>query len=114
MAKSRRDLPPMMDQKTLQDMALIMAVTCVRKTIIEDYHADGKISDPEMAAFNKQVANKLFTFLTHLFGRSDDSQDFLEMLSAFYPADWDKPKLDENTVRALELYREQKKRLTSP
>lgn len=113
MAKSRKDLPPMMDQKTMQDMALIMAVNCVRNTIIEDYHAAGKISDPEMAAFNKEVANKLFTFLTHLFGRSEDSQDFLEMLSAFYPSDWDKPKLDENTVRALEMYRERKRRSAS-
>ena len=42
-----------------KDLALRMALYCVRNTVIENYHAAGKISDPEMMAFNKKVVNKI-------------------------------------------------------
>jgi len=42
-----------------------MAANCVRNTIIEDYHSQGKLTDEEMKAFNKEVASKLYTFLAH-------------------------------------------------
>ena len=59
----------------LKRLALLMAVSCVRNTIIEDYHAQGKLDDAEMMAFNKEVANKIYTFLTFLFAKPVEDQD---------------------------------------
>ncbi len=58
-----------MDDESIQSLALIVAVNCVRNTVIEDYHADGKLSDGDMKNFNKDVANKLYTFFTYMFSR---------------------------------------------
>jgi len=46
-----------------KDLALRMALHCVRNTVIENYHTNGGISDLEMMAFNKEVVNKLYSFL---------------------------------------------------
>jgi hypothetical protein len=37
-----------MNQSHLKRLALLMAVNCVRNTVIEDFHAAGKIDDTEM------------------------------------------------------------------
>ncbi len=88
-----------------QNIALLMAVTCVRNTIIEKYHAAGKITDDEMAAFNREVANKLFTFMTYMRGTQEDFNDFIQLVSLNYPTNWDKPELDKDLVGALALFR---------
>ena len=86
-----------------QHIALLMAVSCVRNTVIEDFHAQGKISDEEMKRFNKEVANKLYTFLDFMFDRPrEDRENFFKMLEGFYPVDWDKPALDSELLGALE------------
>jgi hypothetical protein len=53
-----------MNRATLKRLALLLTVNCVRNTVIEDYHAAGKLSDSEMKAFNQEVANKIYTFGT--------------------------------------------------
>ena len=50
-----------MSQAYLKRLALLMAVNCVRNTVIEDYHAAGKLDDPEMKAFYQEVANETST-----------------------------------------------------
>jgi hypothetical protein len=91
----------------LRTLALLLAVNCVRNTVIEDYHAAGKLSDPEMAAFNREVADKLYTALTIL--RDPDYAgvrgDFVRLMSFMYPSDWDEPKLDQGIMRGLEIAR---------
>lgn len=90
----------------LKHLAPLMAVNCVRNTIIEDYHALGKLSDPEMKAFNQQVANKLFTFLTYLFDKlAEDQQAFLNVMSFMYPTNWDQPKLDRSFTKAVKKFK---------
>jgi hypothetical protein len=42
----------------LKRLDLPMAVRCVRNTFIEDFHAQVKLYDAEMMAFNKDVANR--------------------------------------------------------
>ena len=50
-----------------------------------------------MKKFNKEVANKLYTFLDFMFDRPrEDRENFFKMLEAFYPLDWDKPELDSD------------------
>jgi hypothetical protein len=99
--KEKSKLPT---EKSLQDITLIMAVNCVRNTIIEDYHAAGKLSDKEMKMFNKEVSNKLYTFLTFMFApESKEKETFLRLMELFYPHGWDKPRLDKDMIQGLEM-----------
>ncbi|HTU24756.1 MAG TPA: hypothetical protein VMF30_05135 [Pirellulales bacterium] len=87
-------------------LALLIAVNCVRNTCIEDYHADGKLSDPEMKALNREVANKIYTFLHYLFGDSvEDRQAFIGAMEMMYPSNWDQPELDADFVRVVRSFK---------
>ena len=94
-----------MDDERIQDFALTMAVNCVRNTIIEDYHADGKLSDEDMKNFNKEVSNKLYTYLKIVLFSNNvkDSQRFLTAMGMMYPTTWDKPEFDEDFMEILKL-----------
>ena len=86
-----------MGQDYLQELALLMAVNCVRNTVIEDYHGregPGSLSDADMMAFNKEVVNKLYTFLVCLFG--DEREAFLKGVGLWHPHNWDAPQFDES------------------
>ena len=95
-----------MSRTRLKDLALLMAVNCVRNTVIEDYHAQGKLSDAEMKAFNQEVANKIYTFLHYLHNKPiEESQAFLQAMGVMYPKNWDKPKVDRSFVDALRIHK---------
>jgi hypothetical protein len=100
-----------MSASDLKRLALIMAVNCVRNTVIEDYHAQGKLDDTEMTTFNREVANKIYTFLTYVFNKSDeDNAAFLGAASMMYPTDWDQPKIDRGLSQAAKLYKKMRDR----
>jgi type III secretory pathway component EscR len=91
-------------ENTLKCLALVMAVNCVRNTIIEDYHARGKLDEREMEAFNKEVASKLYTFLKFLFGAPSPERDqFLHNAEKQYPYDWDEPQSDDDSMLGLKI-----------
>ncbi len=98
---------------SLKRLALLMTVNCVRNTVIEEYHSSGKISDPEMKAFNKEVANRIYTVLLALldpeFG--DDQVELFAWLERNYPHNWDEPTLDSGLGTAM--LRNQAKRMES-
>ena len=79
------------------DTALRLALHCVRNTIIEDYHSQGKLSDKEMAAFNKEVVNKLYTFF--LFSIDPKYANFYALFNL--PYGWDKPCLDKHFMKSI-------------
>jgi hypothetical protein len=89
----------------LRGIALIMSVTCVRNTIIEKYHADGKLDDNDMEAFNRQVADRIYTFLHYLLSTARDASDLIEALRHYMPTDWDVPQRDAYIDKAVEAYR---------
>jgi hypothetical protein len=96
-----------MKKADVKRLALIMAVNCVRNTVIEDYHSQGKLTQEEMKTFNKEVANKLYTFLEYLFNKPPaDQQAFLSAMSIMYPTNWDQPKLDTEFVQAVKFLKE--------
>jgi hypothetical protein len=93
-----------MTQASLKGLALLMAVNCVRNTVIEDYHAAGKLDDSEMKAFNQEVANKIYTFLQFLFLKPDEYRDaFLSAMGVMYPPNWDQPKIDQDFVETVKI-----------
>ncbi len=101
----------MSDEDDTKDLALLIASNCVRNTVIEDYHAAGKLNQEEMQAFNKQVANKIYTFLTYVFEEDRiDNDAFWRLIKLGYPKNWDEPELDQKFVNGVaELHAEQPK-----
>ena len=86
-------------------MALMMVIHCVRNTVIEDYHADGKLSEEEMMKFNKEVSDKIYTFLQVMFNPSNRKQrkQLLSILNEYGTNGWDQPRLDESFLKVLKL-----------
>jgi hypothetical protein len=100
-----------MNQSHLKRLALLMAVNCVRNTVIENYHAAGKLDDAEMKAFNQEVANKIYTFLHYWFVKPDVDRDtFQRAMGAMYPKNWDQPKIDRDFVEAVKILKRIEKR----
>jgi hypothetical protein len=94
----------MLKPSSLKRLALLMAVNCVRNTVIEDYHAHGKLDDSEMKAFNQEVANKIYTFLQFLLVKPDEDRDlFLSAMGAMYPKNWDQPKADRDFLETVKI-----------
>ncbi len=82
-----------------------MAVNCVRNTVIERYHVEGKLTDADMKAFNKEVTSKLYTFLFQYFGKTEVTSKiaFLDLMARNYPTGWVLPKLDGGFITATKL-----------
>jgi len=86
----------------MKDVALGLTLLCVRNTVIEQYHADGRLTDPEMKAFNKEVANKLYTALMMLVGSTAETgQAAVALFAAHRPHNWDAPEIDRNIRKAV-------------
>ena len=92
-----------MPDESLEQLAVVMAVNCVRNTCIEAYHAQGKLTDAEMKAFNKEVADRIYTFLEVLFARPKEEWRAFLADRAFLAGNavqtWDKPKFREEMWR---------------
>ena len=87
----------MLKPSSLKRLALLMAVNCVRNTVIENYHAAGKLDDSEMKAFQQEVSNKIYTFLHFLFLKPGEDRDaFPSAMGMMYPSNWDQPKIDRD------------------
>ena len=100
-----------MTQASLKRLALLMAVNCVRNTVIEDYHAAGKLDDSEMKVFNQEVANKIYTFLQFLLLKPDEDRDaFLSAMGMMYPSNWDQPKADKDFVETVKIVKRMARR----
>ena len=90
----------------MKRLALLMASVCVRNTVIEDYHSLGNLSQEQMKAFNKEVANKVYTFLKLLLaGSSGDSEALMATSLPFYPLDWDDPVLDDDIMLGVKAFK---------
>lgn len=116
------------EKKDAAALAKILAVLCVRNTMLEEFHcgigpvtktgdysdvkvvhAEGeipwtelsRISDPEMKALMKQVVNRLFTYFT-----MPSALHLGRQMSLWRGAaeKWDDPEIDELLLRTLEDY----------
>ena len=87
----------------LHDLAVGMANVCVRNTVIEKYHAEGKLSDPEMKAFNQEVASKLYSALHYLLeGTPQEQQAVVRLLAEWRLPSWDAPQINESFRKTVE------------
>jgi hypothetical protein len=87
--------------EAFRELALRMALHCVRNTIIEDYHAAGKLTDNEMAALNREVANKIYSFLQIMFNPHYEAIRPLAFKWLYAPQGWDQPQHDKSFLLFL-------------
>ena len=91
-------------------LAKAMTINCVRNTILERYHLQGKLSDADMKAFNKEVVNRIYTFLDCLHNRSATERDLFltKMVAATeaFTAKWDEPEFDGNLWQGAKTLKE--------
>lgn len=89
-----------MDDEVHKEMAKIVALNCVRNTILEDYHSEGvPIDDKRMKIFMKDVVNKLYTFFKFSSEGNPEYLKIIDMMSPQY-SKWDEPELCEDMVEA--------------
>lgn len=83
-----------MDTRVIQHMALLMSVNCVRKTVLDDFQTQGKLSEAELQRFMEEATDKLYTFLSYLLKESEEEKQlFLEVMNSSYPSGWKEPEL---------------------
>lgn len=85
--------------KHLAVLAQAMTFHCVRNTVLEDWHASGRLSSAEVKAFMKDVTAKLYSTMCMI-----GDQDFEEVytsLAAETRLAWDEPKLDRDFIETF-------------
>lgn len=86
-------------KKDVAALAQAVGYHCVRNSELEDWHAEGRISDEEMKEFMIGIVDRIFTALYHV-------SDF-EFTDGFLKAAgetlvfWQEPKLDEEFKQAF-------------
>jgi len=99
-----KEQPAENPDKFVSDLATMMAFNCVRNTVIEDYHRRGSLSPEDLKTFNKQVTDKLYTYLRILFNGSPEEQAaLLKACNQSFPFDWDKPVLDRDLDETIRM-----------
>jgi hypothetical protein len=94
-AKSKLD-------KEFQDTTLRMTLHCVRNTVIEDYHAAGKLTQAEMKEFNKEIADKVYEFLQLFFSPYYKSyREHLSSIISFISPRIGTPKMNSKLLKLL-------------
>ena len=103
--------------KELQSIALIMTLHCVRNTVIEDYHAAGQLSQDDMKAFNKEVADKIYSILQVLLNPhyAKVRQELFSTKPSFQrpfcaPSNWDQPKFDKEFLYVMKVVKRRLKK----
>lgn len=79
-----------MDENTVKKMALVIAANCLMND-----SGEAKTTNDLSPQLNKQVANRLYTFLLYLLNKpSNEYSSLMNELAKNYPKDWDLPELD--------------------
>lgn len=80
----------------IQTLALLLTCVCVRNTILEEYHVQGKLSQSDIKALIKQVSDKLYTALEAILDPefAAERKVFFTTLMHSFPYNWDLPQFD--------------------
>lgn len=91
-----------MNDQTVKKLALIIAANCTRETELEESLKQGQLSPEQLSNFNRQMSNKLYTFLTYLLNKpADEYSVMMEALAQHFPDDWSAPELDQGFLHVV-------------
>ena len=78
------------------------------RELIEDAHAEYKISDEEMKRINKRSVNRAAMLLRLKEKNPKAYETYLAANAAVYCMDWDEPEEDEDVKQIIEALKEEK------
>ena len=88
-----------MNEANLQKLALIITASCLKDSVIEQCHQQQKFSESEWSALNKQLSDRMYTFLTYLITKpTHEYVAMMETLVKNFPTTWDAPTIDPSLI----------------
>ena len=91
-----------MNEDTVKKLALIIAANCTRKSVLEESLNSGTLTQEALDTFNKQMSDRLYTFLTYLLNKpADEYSVMMAELSKHFPESWGMPDLDQGFMNVI-------------
>lgn len=85
-----------MEDQNIKKLALILSANCIRESAIEECQKRGQINDQQLNRFNKEMSDRLYTFLTYLLQKpAEEYTVMMEALAKHYPESWEQPELSQ-------------------
>ncbi len=88
-----------MNEESLKKMALVIAASCLSVDDNSEYSLKSDLADSQQQ-FNKQVSDRIYTFLLYLLNKpSNEYSSLMTELAKKLPADWVMPDLDQSFIQ---------------
>ena len=85
-----------MEDQNIKKLALILSANCIRQSVIEECQKKGQINDQQLSQFNKEMSDRIYTFLTYLLQKpAEEYTVMMEAMAKHYPEGWDQPELSQ-------------------
>ena len=85
-----------MEDQNIKKLALILSANCIRESAIEECQKRGQINNQQLNRFNKEMSDRLYTFLTYLLQKpAEEYTVMMEALAKHYPESWEQPELSQ-------------------
>ncbi|PJE80460.1 hypothetical protein CI610_00543 [invertebrate metagenome] len=83
-----------MNEQTVKKLALIIAANCTRDSMLDECQENGQLNQEQVQAFNKQMTDRIYTFLTYLLNKpASEYSVMMEALAKHYPESWPMPEI---------------------
>lgn len=89
-----------MNDENIKKLALIISANCVRESTIEDCKIKGQINDAQFTQINKELSDRIYTFLTYLLNKpAQEYSVMMEAMAKNYPDDWAMPEINQKFIQ---------------
>ena len=89
-----------MDEQNIKKLALIISANCIRQSVIEECKKNGQINDGQINQFNKEMSDRIYTFLTYLLSKpAQEYSVMMEAMAKHYPESWAMPELSMDFIQ---------------
>lgn len=85
-----------MEEQNIKKLALILSANCIRQSTIEECQKKGQIDPQQLNQINKEMSDRIYTFLTYLLQKpADEYSVMMEAMAKHYPESWEQPELSQ-------------------
>ncbi|MFZ4395146.1 MAG: hypothetical protein ACOYOU_05900 [Kiritimatiellia bacterium] len=102
----QKEVPSLRTDPSMELIASLLVVTCLRNTVLEDYHTEWpQFTQEKMKVLMRQTVNKTYTVLCALIGgTAEEKQAIIDVLgeNVSAVAGWDKPQFEQDMLRAMQ------------
>ena len=85
-----------MEEQSIKKLALIISANCTRQSTLEECQKNGLITDQQVQKINKELSDRIYTFLTYLLQKpANEYTVMMEAMAKHYPESWEQPELSQ-------------------